>query len=579
MRRSKIFLGFLGLVAASAGCDESSTPDWSRGVTPDVVVVAEPDVPFAAPDTVTAPVEPVAAAPALRRLTSSQYRNVLRDWFGKDLVVPSTLEPDARTEGLYAVGASVNGISSLGVEQYFQGAKSMANQLIQLAPLREKLFVCDRAPDADACLGTLVDTWSLRLWRRPASEAERGRLLGVGHKAIEALGNFDEGVRYIMTALLASPHFVYVHGTGAAGDADVRPYTSFEMATRLALFLWSSGPDDLLLQAAARDELLDTQALRALVRGMLDDPRARRGIRAFAEEWLELDGLTRLSKDPDVYAYFSPDIGAQAREETLSLVEHLVFERDADFRTLLTTRTTFVNPRLAALYGVPAGSVEGFAQVTLPADGPRSGLLGHASLLALHASPARSSPTLRGLFVRERLLCQPMPSPPANVDTTIPESSIDAPTMRERLKVHLESPTCAGCHALTDLIGLGLERFDGLGGYRATEAGAVIDPSGDLDGAPFEDARSLGETLAVHPALVECVVETLWRYANGRLVHDGEAAETTALRAQFVSRGHSLKALLEEIAVSEGFRRVGAVSLANPGSDADADTSAGEGAE
>ena len=161
---------------------------------------------------------------------------------------------------------------------------------------------------------------------------------------------------------------------------------------------------------------------------------------AFAQDWLELDGLSHLSKDPETFAYFSPDIGQQAREETLSLFEYLVLDADADFRTLLTTRATFVNRRLAALYGIPSVAVEGFELVTLPDDGPRAGLLGHASVLSLHASPNRSSPTLRGLFIRERLLCQNMPSPPANVDTTIPESSEDAPTMRDRLQIHLETP-------------------------------------------------------------------------------------------------------------------------------------------
>jgi len=534
------------VVALLAGCyGDIPTTDWDA--TEDDALA---DLPLN-PESAAAP------HPVLRRLTASQYRHTLSDWFGDALVLPSTLEPDGRSEGLYAVGASLNGLSTLGVERYFNGARAMASQLTGLAPLRDTLVDCDQ-DGTDACLERVIETWTLRLWRRPSTEPERERLLTVAQGAHDTLGDFDQGLRYAMTAILASPHFLYVHGEGEEGDSDdPRPYTDWEMASRLALLLWNSGPDDALLAAAAAGELTGTDRLRDTVRDMLSDARARRGVRAFAEDWLELDGLLHLTKDPEAFAYFSPDIGAQAREETLALFEHLVIDEDTDLRTLLTTRTTFVNRRLAALYGVPAAAVDGFAQVSLPEDGARAGLLGHASVLALHASPNRSSPTLRGLFVRERLLCQDMPSPPANVDTTIPESSIDAPTMRERLAVHLETPGCSSCHEMTDLIGLGLERFDGLGGFRALENAVPIDPSGDLDGVPFADARGLGAALADHPAFARCLVETVWAYANGRVRALDERDLIDAMLARFEASDHRLLALLEDVAISDGFRRVG----------------------
>ena len=353
-------------------------------------------------------------------------------------------------------------------------------------------------------------------------------------------------------------------GVGEETEGSQRAYTSWEMATRLALFLWNSGPDDGLLEAAAGGDLMDSERLGEIVEEMLADPRARRGVRAFADDWLEMDGLVTLGKDPTAFAYFSPDIGPNAREETLSVVEYLAFDADADFRELLTTHTTFVNRRLAALYGVPSTAVEGFAQVTLPEDGLRAGLLGHASLLALHASPNRSSRTLRGLFIRERLLCQPMPSPPANVDTTVPEGSEDAPTMRDRLAVHLETPSCASCHQLTDPIGLGLERFDGLGGFRAMENDALIDPSGELDGVAFADAIDLGVALSEHPAFAPCIVQTLWSYANGRPHESEDEAVLEALVDRFDAMGFRLKDLLRDIASSDGFRHVGIVEEGTP---------------
>ena len=529
-----------------------------------------------APDALTEPVaEPVVdplpplnpeaaldAQPVLRRLTASQYRNTFSDWFGDELALPATLEPDARSEGLYAVGASINGLSSLGVERYVNGAKFLAAQLVESPTLRASLVDCSAVTDTE-CLEVLLDTWAVRFWRRPLSDDERARLLSVGQTAMDSLESVDEGLRYMLITLFASPNFLYVSGIGESIGDDTRAYTSWEMASRLAFFLWDSGPDDVLLDAAASGELRDPISLDALIDTMLADPRARRGVRAFADDWLEMDGLIGLNKEPSAFDYFSADIGPNAREETLKVVEHLVFDEDADFRELLTTRTTFVNRRLAALYGVQSTAVDGFAQISLPDDGTRAGLLGHASLLALHASPNRSSPTLRGLFIRERLLCQPMPSPPANVDTTVPEGSEDAPTMRDRLAVHLETPSCASCHELTDPIGLGLERFDGLGGFRATENGALIDPSGELDGVAFGDALELGVTLAEHPAFVPCIVRTVWSYANGRHgSHDDDVVD--ALTARFGAMNHSFLALLKDIAMSDGFGRVGTLEEVSP---------------
>jgi hypothetical protein len=391
------------------------------------------------------------------------------------------------------------------------------------------------------------------------TEAEHERLVELGQTATGVLGSVEEGLRYVMTAIVASPNFIYTHGVASEGPQSEGTYTGWQMATRLALFLWDSGPDEGLLAAAEAGDLNDVESLREVVRAMLADPRARRGLRAFADDWLELDGLLELTKDPSVFSYFSPDVGMHAREETLRLIEHLVFDVDTDFRTLMTTRTTFVTRRLAGLYDVPAPDVNGFAQIELPADGARAGLLGHASVLSLHASPNRSSPTLRGVFVRERLLCQHMPSPPANVDTTIPDGSSDALTMRERLAVHLETPSCAGCHVLTDLIGLSLENFDGLGGFRATENGAVIDPSGDLDGDEFPDGVGLGQAVSNHPDFVPCVVGTLWAFANGRMSMDSERPLLDALLARLESSDYRLVTLLEDIAMSEAFRLVGPI--------------------
>ena len=535
--------------AANSGATDVVGADSGADVVDDVGPIARDDLPRNPP--ITYP-----GATVLRRLSTTQYRNTLIDWFGTQLELPGTLEPDVRVERLYAVGAGVGGLSGLGAERYFQGAKTVAGQLVSLKALRAQVSDCDGTVNSDQCIDQIIQTWGLRLWRRPLTTTEAQRLGEIAAAATAALGGFDEGVRYVFMALLTSPHFVYVSGHGGEQVENGRLYTGYEMASRLALFLWGSGPDAWLLDKAASGDLLNDTTLKEVVVAMMSDPRIKRGVRAFVDDWLALDELEQLSKDPGTYPHFNREFGEEAREETHLLFEHLVFTENADIREFLTTRTTFVNRRLASAYAVPASTPDGFGMIELPLDGMRAGFLGHASFLSLHATPNRSSPTLRGVFVREHLLCQTMPEPPANVDTSIPESSESKPTMRERLEEHLENAECAACHALTDYVGLGLERFDGLGGYRTTENGALIDPTGILDGVPFENARELGQVLSDHPEFIPCLVDTLWSYANGRVRTKEDGEQVEALEARFRAANYALLTLLEDMVLSQGFRRV-----------------------
>jgi hypothetical protein len=234
-------------------------------------------------------------------------------------------------------------------------------------------------------------------------------------------------------------------------------------------------------------------------------------------------------------------------------------DEGADWRDALTTRRTFVNRKLAAIYGIPAPSRDGFGETELPADGGRAGLLGQVSVLALHAHPAGTSVTRRGLFIREVLLCEPLPPPPAGVDTSIPEVTEEAPTMRDRVAQHLSDPTCAACHSLTDPLGLGLENFDGLGGWRTTDNGAVIDPSGSLDGTAFADAVGLAGAVHDDPHLAPCLARTLYQYAGAHSMADGEEELVDWHAEGFADAGYDVRFLLRDIVTGPGFRRAGVV--------------------
>jgi hypothetical protein len=287
---------------------------------------------------------------------------------------------------------------------------------------------------------------------------------------------------------------------------------------------------------------------------MLESPRARDGLRSFVTDWLRLRELDSLSKDPTIFTYFSPEIGPAAREETLRGFEHLVFDVDGDYRDIFLTRHTFVNPKLASMYAVPAPTDEGFGPVDLPEDSPRIGLLGHISILALHAHPTSTSSTLRGKFVRTDLLCDPIPPPPVNVNTGLPDPSPGALTLRERMAQHMSDPACRSCHVLMDPIGLGLENFDGIGRYRKKEAGAIIDPSGDLDGKKFTDARSLAMAIHDNDKLAPCFVRKLYAYATSFEPTEEERPTINTLTYDFRAAGHRVKSLLKSIATSPAFR-------------------------
>ncbi|MFN7145776.1 MAG: DUF1592 domain-containing protein, partial [Myxococcota bacterium] len=500
-------------------------------------------------------------APALRRLTEAQYAFSVQDLFGDDVVLPTSLEPDAPVEGLLSVGAATTSISALGVERYEDAALLLAGQVVEQDARRDVVVPCaGETPDDADCADTFVRAVGRRVWRRPLTEEEVARLVGIVTTVGADAGDFDEGVRYGLAAMLASPHFLYRREHGAPEtDATTRVLDDYELATRLSYLLWASTPDDTLLDAAAAGELATDAGLRAQAERLLADEKARRGVRALFEELFELYALDDLSKDPTVFTHASAELGPAAREETLRVLERIVFEERADFRTLLTTQSTYVDPRLAALYRVPAPDPAGFAEVTLDAADGRRGLLGQASFLLQNAHATRTSATLRGLFVRTTLLCQTIPQPPADVDTSIPEADATSPTLRDRLVTHLEDPTCAGCHRLTDPLGLGLENFDGAGRWRDTENDVRIDASGELDGETFADAWSLAEVVSEHPRLGSCFTGHLYRYALGHAVAEGEDAMVGWLAEGFAEGGHDWLALTLDLVTSPAFRRAGAL--------------------
>ncbi|HIN85709.1 MAG TPA: DUF1592 domain-containing protein [Myxococcales bacterium] len=535
MRLICILLSTLLLLSCSESTDESPVPNY----------------------------EPLQPAPvSLSRLTQAQYKNAVTALLGSPLALPSTLEPDVSLGGLPAAGASVTTISPRGAELYEEAARSLANQAMQNPELQKALLPCSPAGVSDTdCMTQFVQSFGPQAWRRPITQDEVAAMVSIGDQAAATMEDFNQGVVYVIAAFLQSPHFLYRVERGEAdpNNPGQRRYSSIEMASRLSFFLWNSIPDGELLAAAHSGDLVDDNALLAQIQRMIAGPRLRSALRNFFSEWLHLASLKEMKKDPLIFKHYSSDLGEMAREETLRLVEHLFVDGDADFRDFFTSRTTFVNRRLAALYNVPATVPKGFGQIQLPASEQRRGFLGQVSFLGLHSHPVSSSATLRGAFLRQAIMCDPVPPPPADLNTALPEPDKDAKTLKERLIVHMEAPFCASCHEMTDIPGFGFENFDGVGRFRLTDNDAIIDPSGHLDGDPFADFSELATAVANSPRVSRCFVQKMYSYAVGRPPGPGDKGEIDRLNTAFEGGGRKLKALLVDMAMSDGFRRAGEV--------------------
>ena len=504
--------------------------------------IAEPNLTIDIPE--LAPFRPDEGR--MRRLTQEQYLTAVQDVFGEAISVSSALEPDERASGLFAIGAGEASVSARGVEQYEDAAYIVAEQVVGAD------FGCDNAE----CARDYLRENGRRLWRRPLTARELDELGEIAQQAAAVEGSFRGGFRYAIAALLMSPHFLFRFETGAVGEDGVHRLTPWEHASRLSYFLWNAAPDDELLDAAARGDLNNPVFLERQVARMLSAPRAHVGVRSLFDDMFQLEGLAHLRKDPQSFPHMSPEVGPSAREETLRLVEWLTFEDSGDYRQLFTTRTTFLNRKLASIYGVQAPAREGFARYEHEASSERSGILGHISLLALNSHVASSSATLRGIFVRRVLLCGEIPAPPANVDTSIPEPINGAATLRDRVRRHLEEASCAQCHRRMDPLGLGLENFDAIGRFRTHDNGSLIDASGDVDGVSFGTPREFGQALAQDQEVMRCAAVHFYRYAHGHRNTGLEEEAIEEIGEQFAQSGYRILELMRAVALHDSFSRV-----------------------
>ena len=507
--------------------------------------------------------EPADSASPLRvrLMTGEQYSNTIGQIFGADISdsVPPPLPPLARTDGLLSSGAAFVGITSDQIQQIQQAASSIASKVID-EEHRDFLVPCQPVSSYeadDSCAAQFLRETGRLLYRRPLSETNVAALVEVANAAAEKTGDFYDGLAISLEAMLVSPEAVFIVDVAEA-DPDRPGYErldGFSLASRLSYFLWNSAPDDALLRAAEGGDLHTREGLEKAVDRMLASSRLEEGVRAFFDDMMEFDEFGSLAKDPVVYPMVTGATLADAREQTLRTVIDHVITREQDYRDLFTTRSTFMSMNLAAVYDTP--TTDGWVPYEFPENDNRTGLLTHVSFLAAHSHSVRSSPTLRGQALRELFLCQVVPDPPPNVDFSLLEDAGDLKTARERLQIHNSNPSCAGCHLITDPMGLALEHYDGAGRYRETENGAVLDTTGELDGIDFVDVNGLAQAMRDHPKLPYCLVNRLYAYGTGGPVSlRYDRSILTHFEERFASHSYRVPALLREIALSQAFSRV-----------------------
>ncbi len=388
---------------------------------------------------------------------------------------------------------------------------------------RRQIFVCHPRLGAaeEACATEILSAMSRRAYRRTATDSEVQVLLEFFDQGREEGGTFDTGIQFALERLLVDPNFLIrvYRDPVDVGPEEVYRLSDLELASRLSFFLWSSIPDDRLLDLAERGELTDPVVLEQEVRRMFADPRATDAfLNDFAAQWLNLRRVTEVVVDPLQYPHFDQNLLEGFQRETELFLSSMLRE-DRGVIELLTADYTYVNQRVARHSGIPGIYGNHFRRVTLPNLEQRGGLLAQGSVLSVSSYPDRTSPVLRGKWLLDNILGAPPPPPPANVDTDLPDQGPTPPSIRERLALHRTEPLCNSCHGIIDPLGFAMERYDVIGGYRSVdESGNPIDDRATMPNGVEVQGLAGARAVLVERGerFVHTVTEKLLQYALGR---------------------------------------------------------------
>jgi len=487
----------------------------------------------------------------LRRLTAAEYQATVSDVLG------ASTKPDLAAFATEVDGfdnnSAANGVSDELYLRYLETAENVADEVFASDLLRPQIVTCAAVDDA-GCVQSVISQVALRLFRRPALAEELTAYQKVYQRARARQEDHQGSLQDVLIALLASAQFLYrmEFVPTATGSQPLSPY---DVATRLSYLLWSSAPDPTLLDAAAQDALSTDDELTGAVERLLQDPKSMRFGENFAGQWLGARKLTQVSLDPTLYPGWSPLVATAAASE-LELYFDELLQPGVDFAGFLDSTVHFANEELGQVYGVPLAHIDN--QRIEVKDVDRRGVLGLAGFLIQTSAATRSSPSARGNWILKRLLCAPLPPPPADM----PAFTASEDTIADYLQGLAAEPACATCHAAMDRLGLALENYDAIGRYRTIYAGRkpinahVALPASSALPANMDvsGVAGLSQLLATAPAFDTCVAQKLYSYGFGRAVTDAERPNVQALASAWQSGPTTLRELVLHLVKSRTFR-------------------------
>ncbi len=547
-----------GAVAVHAGCSDAAGPRPFRLLSGSLAGPGEGEGEGEGDEP---PPSFVPAAARMRRLLSFQYQNAIADILGSAAAATVTPPADVTINGFFAVGAATLSMQPSDIELVESNAFAAAQVAVHGGAAQAWRTCTPAAFDDATCMQNTVQNLGRKAFRRPLTAQETTRWTDVAMNAAAAYGDFDLGLEFAVAGLLQSPYFLYLVEVGvpvAGGDPARLRLSGLELASRLSFFILGTTPSDDVLDAAERGDLDGTAGMHLYVDAMLQDGRARAATSGYFDERLQLSVMLQQDRNDPAY---TPAIQQAMREETLRFLGDIVWDRNADAREMFSADFTYLNDALATYYALPLpGSGAQFARVTLDPVSKRGGVLSQGAVLSRFAHDDRSSPTLRGKFVREALMCQGISAPPNDVDTSLPPPADNATprTTRQRIADHMTQERCASCHSTMDPIGFALEAFDGAGRLRTQEVGLPIDDTGDLDGTAVQGAIGLGARLKDDATVPGCLVRNLFRHATGHIEEVGEDPSLDLVTNAFEDSGYRVQDALRAIVLSDAFRYVAA---------------------
>ena len=483
----------------------------------------------------------------LRRLSHEEYRHTIFDLLEIEIDAKAAFVADPNSHGFDNPPDLLN-VSSLLVNQY----REMAEQIGEQVTL-DSWLPCELSEGNIHCAQQFIINFGQRAFRRPLTQEEVNRYLEI-YRLVVAQECFEQGIRWVIIGMLQSPHFLYRSELGWL-DGNQFKLSAYEIASELSYLIWQSMPDDELFQLAAQGELLDPQVVQNQLERMLTDPRSVRTAQYFIERWLHLDRLMQVTRDSIIYAALYFELREMMLTETRIFVEEL-WKSTAEFSSLFLSNHSWINQELADYYELELGEQHSqftnFYRTGLDATRP-AGILTQGAFLTTHAAPTSSSPILRGVTLREQILCDHLDPPPEGLEI-IPPSFDPNLSTRERFAAHTEDPLCASCHTLIDPLGFAFENYDGIGRYRLTEGESelMIDSSGNLETTSgevisFSGIGELSNALAQDTKVHACYVKQWLRFGIGETEGLDSECYTAELLAEFQGDQFSLQSPIQRL--------------------------------